>query len=163
MNHAAAKTSSATPEQRLKELGLNLPEAAIPAANYVPFTVSGNVAYISGQLPAWQGKMFKTGQLGKEVTVPEGQETAKICALNVLAHLKNACGGELSRVTKVLKIEVLVNSAPGFAEQHVVANGASNLIAEAFGDKGKHARVAYGVAGLPLNVAVEVAATFEIR
>lgn len=148
---------------RIEELGIVIPQVTAPAAAYVPYTISGNIVFVSGQLPMKDGKPFKTGHLGKNVSVAEGQEAAKVCALNILAHLKNACGGSLDRVKKTLKLEILVAATPDFTEPHVVANGASQLILDVFGDeRGKHARVAYGVATLPLGVAVEVAATFEI-
>ena len=151
-------------EQRLSELSIKLPEATKPPAKYVPYTISGNTVFVSGQLPLLEGKMQVAGQLGKDVSIEQGQQTAKNCGLNMLAHLRAACNGDLDRVKKVLKLEILVSSAPGFIEQHVVANGVSNFIVDLFGDEvGSHARVAYGVAGLPLGAAVEVAGTFEIK
>jgi len=159
----AAKANSNSTEDRIKELGIEIPVVSAPAAAYVPYTISGNIVYISGQLPMKDGKAFKTGLLGKNVSVEEGQQTARVCGLNILGHLKNACEGNLDKVKKVLKLEILVASTPEFTEPHVVANGASQLILDVFGkERGSHARVAYGVATLPLGVAVEVAATFEI-
>lgn len=149
-------------ESRLEELNINLPESVAPAAAYVPYKVSGNQVVISGQLPLVDGKPFKTGHLGNDVSVEDGQATAKVCAINVLSHLKAACGGDLEKVTQAVKLEILVAATPDFTEPHVVANGASQLIIDVFGDKGKHARVAYGVSTLPMGVAVEVAATFDI-
>lgn len=165
MNEQALKAvDGGDVEQRLEQKGITLPQVSAPAAAYVPFTVSGNTVFISGQLPFKDGELFKTGILGKDVSLEEGQETAKVCALNVLAHLKNACGGDLNKVSKALKLEILVAATPDFTDPHVVANGASQLILDAFGEeKGKHARVAYGVSTLPMGVAVEVAATFEIN
>lgn len=149
--------------ERLKELNITLPEVSAPAAAYVPYRVSGNQVLISGQLPFQDGALYQTGLVGKDVTLEEGQETARVCGLNILAHLKNACGGDLNKVQKLLKLEILVAVAPGFTDAHLVANGVSQLMLDVFGkDKGSHARVAYGVASLPMNAAVEVAATVEI-
>lgn len=163
MSAELASVKSDSAENRLKELGIKLPEVSNPAAAYVPYTVSKNTAFISGQLPFKDGALAAKGILGKDVTVEQGQEIARICALNVLAHLRNACGGNLDKVTKTLKLEILVASTPEFTDPHLVANGASQLILDVFGKgKGSHARVAYGVATLPMGVPVEVAATFEI-
>ncbi len=150
-------------ERNLQAKGIELPEVSAPAAAYVPYTTSGKAVFISGQLPFKDGSMFKTGHLGKDVSLEEGQETAEVCAVNILAHLKNACEGDLNKVAKVLKLEILVAATADFTDPHLVANGASQLILDAFGkEKGSHARVAYGVATLPMGAAVEVAATFEL-
>lgn len=150
-------------EKRINDANINLPEVSAPAAAYVPYSISGNTVYISGQLPMINSEFTAIGHLGKNVSIEEGQKTAKDCVLNVVAHLKNAVGGDLDKVKNVLKLEILVASTPEFTEPHIVANGASKLILEIFGDDiGSHARVAYGVATLPFGVAVEVAATFEI-
>ncbi len=150
-------------DTKLKELNIQLPEVATPAAAYVPYTISGNVVFISGQLPFAEGKLFRTGHLGRDVSLEDGQRTAAVCGLNILAHLKNACRGDLDRVKKILKLEILVAAAADFQNPHVVANGVSELMLGAFGEEiGSHARVAYGVASLPMNAAVEVAATIEI-
>ena len=125
----------ASAAQKLEELNITLPNAAAPAAAYVPYTVSNNVAYISGQLPFQNGELAKTGIVGKDVSLEEAQEVAKVCALNVLGHVKSACGGDLDKVKRVLKLEILVAATPEFTEPHVVANGASNLIKEVFGDR----------------------------
>lgn len=151
-------------EQNLQASGIIVPEVSAPAAAYVPYKIIGNQVVISGQLPFKDGALAQTGHVGKDVSVAQGQETAKICALNVLAHLKNACGGNLDRVKQAVKLEILVSCPPDFTEPHVIANGASELIIAAFGEeKGKHSRVAYGVSSLPMGVSVEVAATFEIQ
>lgn len=150
-------------EAKLAEKGLILPEAALPAANYVPTTVSGNIVYVSGQLPMKDGKPQGIGKLGREFNVEQGQEIARQCALNVLAHVKATLGGDLTRVTKVLRLGIFVASAEGFTDQPKVANGVSDLIVELFGDKGKHARAAVGVSELPFGVAVEVEATIEFK
>jgi enamine deaminase RidA (YjgF/YER057c/UK114 family) len=153
-----------TIEERLKAANIVIPEAPrAPTVNYIPYTTTGNVVFISGQLPFVDGKIFTTGQLGKGVSLEDGQATARVCAINVLTHIKTACGGDLSRVKKVLKLEVLVAAVSTFHEPHVVANGASQVMKDVFGAEiGSHARVAYGVSVLPLDAAVEVAATFEI-
>ena len=150
-------------EARLKELGIELPQAAAAAAAYVPYTISGNVVYISGQLPLINGKIEHTGVVGTQFNVDEAAKIAHICAVNLIAQLKNACDGNLEKLRRVLKLTVFVNSAQGFSQQHLVANGASNLIREVFGDKGAHARSAIGVYGLPLGVPVEVEGIFEIE
>lgn len=147
---------------RLKELGITLPAAAAPAANYVPYVISGNMLYLSGQLPIEDGKVAVTGHLGKNVDVPGGQRAAELCAINILAQANAALGGDLSRIRRVVKLNGFVASAPEFVEQHLVINGASNLIANVLGEAGKHARAAVGMACLPLNAAVEIDAVIEI-
>lgn len=149
-------------EARLKELGITLPVAGTPLANYVPYVVSGSLVFISGQLPSKDGGMSATGQVGKEVTIEQAAEAAKLCALHLIAHLKNACGGDLDRVRRVIRLGGFVNAGPEFGDHPKVVNGASNLMVEVFGDAGKHARVAAGFAGLPFRAAVEVEGTFEI-
>lgn len=149
-------------EARLKELGHTLPVAAAPAANYVPYVISGNLLYVSGQLPMESGKIAVTGHLGKNVDVPTAQRAAEFCAVNILAQVKAALNGDLSKIRRIVKLNAFVASAPEFTEQHLVVNGASNLIAEVLGDAGKHARAAVGVAALPLNAAVEIDAIVEI-
>lgn len=149
-------------EARLKDLGYTLPAAAAPAANYVPFTISGNLLYISGQLPMEAGKVAVTGHVGRDVQIPEAQKAAELCAVNILAQVKAALKGDLSKVRRVLKLNGFVASVPEFTEQHLVINGASNLIAHVLGDAGKHARAAVGMAALPFNAAVEIDAIVEI-
>ncbi len=149
-------------EARLKELGYTLPAAAAPAANYVPFTISGNLLYISGQLPMESGKIAVTGHVGRDVDVATAQKAAELCAVNILAQIKAALNGDLSKVRRVLKLNGFVASVPEFIEQHLVINGASNLIANVLGDAGKHARAAVGMASLPFNAAVEIDAIVEI-
>lgn len=150
-------------EKKLQALGITLPVATMPAANYVPYTVMGSTVFISGQLPMLDGKPQYIGKLGKTVSMEDGQKCARICGLNILAHLKNACGGDLDRVQKCLRLGVFVNSAEDFLDHPKVANGVSDFMVEIFGDKGKHARFAVGVAQLPFGVAVEADATFEIK
>ena len=150
-------------EGRLKELGIVLPQAAAPAANYVPYVISGNLLYLSGQLPMENGKLAQTGQLGAGVTTAEGQRAAELCAINILAQAKAALGDDLSRIVRVIRINCMVSSTPDFYEQHLVANGASNLLAEVLGDAGKHSRTAVGMAALPLNASVEIDAILEVK
>ncbi|MBY5880431.1 RidA family protein [Rhizobium ruizarguesonis] len=147
---------------RLIEMGITLPEAAAPAANYVPYVISGNLLYISGQLPLEGGKVAVSGHLGKTVDVAAGQRGAELCAINILAQAKAALGGDLGRIRRVVKLNGFVASAPDFIEQHLVINGASNLIAGVLGEAGKHTRAAVGMAALPLNAAVEIDAIMEI-
>ncbi|OAV49945.1 hypothetical protein A6U98_14985 [Rhizobium sp. WYCCWR10014] len=147
---------------RLIEMGITLPEAAAPAANYVPYVISGNLLYISGQLPLEGGKVTVSGHLGKTVDVAMGQRGAELCAINILAQAKAALGGDLGRIRRVIKLNGFIASAPDFVEQHLVINGASNLIAGVLGEAGKHARAAVGMAALPLNAAVEIDAIMEI-
>lgn len=154
---------SAAIESRLKELGIELPVAAVPVANYVSYAISGNTLYISGQLPLEGGKVAVTGLVGAEVDVASAQRAAELCAINVLAQAKAALGGDLGRIRQVLKLNGFIASAPGFVEQHVVMNGASNLVANVLGQPGKHARAAVGTAALPLNAAVEIDAIMEIE
>lgn len=151
-----------TIEMRLKALGITLPAAAAPAANYVPFTKAGNLLFVSGQLPLKDGKLVSTGLLGRDLDVAAGREAARHCAINILAQAK-AAAGSLDKVKSVLRISVLVASTPDFTEQHLVGNGASDLLAEVLGEAGKHSRVAVGMASLPLNAPVEVESILEIE
>jgi len=149
-------------EQRLAELGHSLPVAAAAAASYVPWAVSQRLVWIAGQLPMQDGKPSLTGKLGAGVTIDAAQQAAGRCALNILAQLKNACGGDLDKVARCVKLVGFVNSAPDFTEHHKVVNGASDLIVAAMAEAGKHARSAVGVAALPFDAAVEVEAVFEL-
>ena len=148
-------------EARLKELAIDLPQAAAPVANYVPVVISGNQAWLAGQVTIWNGEFRHKGQLGRDIAVEEGKAAARLCALNILAQLRAALG-DLDRVKRCLKLNVFVNSVPDFTDQPSVANGASDLMVEVFGEAGKHARSAIGVAQLPRGVSVEVDAVFEI-
>ena len=152
---------SAEIENRVQELGYTIPVAAAPAANYVPFVISGSILHISGQLPMADGKIAVTGHLGDTVDVATGQKAAELCAVNLLAQAKAALG-ELSRIKRIIKINGFVASKPDFVEQHLVINGASNLLVGALGEAGKHARAAVGMAALPMNAAVEIDAIVEI-
>ncbi|MGH6942602.1 MAG: RidA family protein [Geminicoccaceae bacterium] len=149
-------------ERRLLERGLELPPAAAPAGSYVPYTISAKLRFVSGQLPVRNGKVAITGRLGESVGLEQGQEAARLCALNLLAQAKSACAGDLDRLARCLRLGGFVASTPDFTEHAKIVNGASDLIALAMGDAGKHARLAVGCAGLPLDAAVEVEATFEL-
>jgi enamine deaminase RidA (YjgF/YER057c/UK114 family) len=145
---------------RLKELGIELPEVAKPLASYVPAVRSGNLVYTSGQLPTQAGKLAATGKVGAGVTPEQGKGFARICALNALAAVDSLVG--VDSVTQVVKVVGFVASAPGFNGQPGVINGASDLLAEVFGDRGSHARSAVGVAELPLDSPVEVELVVEV-
>jgi enamine deaminase RidA (YjgF/YER057c/UK114 family) len=150
-------------EKRLKELGIALPQAGAPAANYVPFVRTGDLLFISGQLPIWNGERRFKGKLGAGIAIAQGQEAARLCGLNILAHLQNALGGDLDRVVRCVRLGGFVNSTPDFSEQPQVVNGCSNLMVEVLGDQGRHARTAVGVNVLPFDLAVEVESLFEVR
>jgi enamine deaminase RidA (YjgF/YER057c/UK114 family) len=152
---------SDTIEKRLEGLGVTLPVPAAPAANYLPYAQTGKLLLTAGQLPLRDGKLLVTGLLGRDVDVTTGKEAAKYCAVNILAQARAALGS-LDRITRVVKITVFVASTPDFTEQHLVANGASDFLAEALGDAGKHARSAVGTASLPLNAPVEIEAIIEV-
>ncbi|MTJ79763.1 MAG: RidA family protein [Telmatospirillum sp.] len=148
-------------EARLAELGIALPVAAAPAANYVSYVISGNQLVLSGQLPAKDGKLACLGRLGDGVSVEDGYQGARLCGINLIAQMKAALG-DLDRVKRVVRLGGFVNCAPGFTDQPKVVNGASDLMVEVFGDAGRHARSAVGAPALPLGVAVEVDAIVEI-
>ena len=149
-------------EQRLQEIGIMIPDAPSPAANYLPFTRTGNLIFVSGQVPFVNGELEVTGTVGKNASVEDAQGQAKICAINLLAQLKVACGGDLDRVVQVVKLGAFVASADNFFDQPIVVNAASDLMVEAFGDAGRHARFAVGTNALPLNCLVEIDGVFEI-
>lgn len=149
-------------DKLLAEKKIELPRAAAPVANYVPVVRAGNLAFVSGQVTVWNGEFRFIGKLGKEFAIEQGQQAARICGLNILAQLKAALDGDLDRVKRCVRLGVFVNSVDDFTDQPKVANGVSDLMVEVFGDAGKHARAAVGVNVLPLNVAVEVEAVFEI-
>lgn len=148
-------------EAKLTQLGLTLPDAPPPAANYVPYVVTGKLVFVAGQVSRGPGG-FVTGKLGKDLTVAQGQAAAKVCALNILAQVKAACGGELDRVVRCVKVGGFVNCLDSFQEQPQVINGCSDLFVQVLGDKGRHARFAVGANILPFNAAVEIDAVFEI-
>lgn len=147
---------------RLKELGIDLPQLAAPVANYVPFTLSGGTLYISGQLPVKDGQIVK-GLLGGDMDAEKGMEAARLCAINIIAQANAALGGDLDRVVRCLRLGGFVASTAAFFDHPKVINGASDLIVDVFGGAGKHARAAVGVAALPLGAAVEVDAIFEVK
>ena len=149
-------------DRKLEELGLTLPEAAAPVAAYVPVVEAGGMLHLSGQLPFKDGQLV-TGRLGDGVSLEEGQDAAKLCGLMVVAQVKKHLGGDLSRVKRIVKLGVFVNSHGDFTDQPKVANGASELMQDVFGEAGRHARSAVGVPVLPLGVAVEVDAVVQIR
>ena len=149
-------------DKRLADLKIELPKAAAPVANYVPAAISGKLVFVSGQVTVWNGEFKYVGRLGEAFSIEEGQAAARLCGLNVIAQLRAALDGDLDRVRRCVKLGVFVNSADGFTDQPKVANGVSDLMVEVFGEAGRHARFAVGVNMLPLNVAVEVDAVFEI-
>jgi enamine deaminase RidA (YjgF/YER057c/UK114 family) len=147
-------------EDRLAELNITLPEAAAPAANYVPFVMSGNQLYISGQIPMGANGLEYIGKLGDNTSVEDGQAAARLCAVNILAQAKSALG-DLEKIKRLVKLVGFVNSTPDFTDQPKVINGASDFMVAVLGDKGPHARSAVGVAALPFGVAVEIEAIIE--
>ena len=148
-------------EENLKKHGIELESPSTPAANYIPYTIVGNLVFISGQLPLNSTGELTKGKIGKELNLEQGQEAAKFCALNIIAQLKKICGS-LDKVKGCVKITGYVNSIDSFTDQPKVINGASDLISKIFGDKGKHTRAAVSVNSLPLGVAVEIEGIFEI-
>ncbi|MEJ1991944.1 MAG: RidA family protein [Maritimibacter sp.] len=149
-------------ETHLAELGVTLPDAPAPAANYVPYVVVGDTVYVSGQISASNGEMIK-GKLGDDMSVEEGAAAAKACAISLLAQVKAACGGDLDQLVRVVKLTGFVNSTADFGDQPKVINGASDFLAEALGDAGQHARSAVSAASLPFGVAVEIEGIFRIK
>lgn len=147
-------------EERLKMLGIELPPTPKPAANYIPSVISGKLVFVSGQVPITPDGLKFVGKVGREFTVEEGQQAARICAINILANLNGTLGG-LDKVGRMVKLTGFVNAVPDFKEPQVVVNGASDLIVEVLGERGRHARSAIGVGTLPRGVAVEVEAIAE--
>jgi len=148
--------------RRLAEIGVTLPTPAKPVANYVPWVHTGNLVFISGQGPIADGKILYQGRLPDTVSPEDGIKSARLCAINVVAQLREACGGDLDRVKRIVKLVGFVNAAPDFADHPKIVNGASDLMVEIFGDKGRHARSAVGSPSLPFNISVEVEAIVEI-
>jgi enamine deaminase RidA (YjgF/YER057c/UK114 family) len=162
-NPAQEFTMAGQIDARLKELGIILPSPAAPVASYVPFVRTGNLIFTAGQVTfGADGKLAFLGKLGRDFGIDEGKRAAELCALNILAHLKTACDGDLDRVRRVVKLVGFVNATPDFTDHPKVVNGASELIVNVFGDRGRHARSAVGVGSLPLGVACEVEAVAEI-
>lgn len=149
-------------EAKLAELGVTLPDAPAPAANYVPYVVSGNMVYVSGQISADENGLI-TGTLGDDMDVEAGAAAAKRCAMGLLAQVKAACGGDLDRLTRIVKLGAFVNSTADFTQQPQVVNGASDFLVAVLGDAGRHARSAVSSPSLPLGVAVEIDGVFEIK
>lgn len=150
-------------EENLARLGLQLPDAPAPAANYVPYVISGNLIYISGQLPMLDGKLQMTGKVGVDVSIESAAGQARICAVNLLAQLKAAVNGDWGRVARVVKLGGFVACSDDFTSQPEVMNGASDLMVEVFGEAGRHARFAVGTNSLPRNAPVEVDGIFELQ
>lgn len=147
---------------RLQALQINLPPVSIPAAAYVPFVQTGNLVFLSGHIARKDAQAW-TGQLGANISTEEGKQAARAVAVDLLGTLQAACGGDLNRVQRIVKVMSLVNSTPTFTEQHLVTNGCSELLAEVFGDQGKHARSAFGVAQIPMGACVEIELIAEIK
>lgn len=150
-------------QTRLQQLDLKLPDAAPPAANYVPYVLSGNTLYIAGQIPFLNGERAHVGRLGENMGIEAGQMAARACALNILAQLLAAVSGDESKILRCIKLGGFVNCTPDFDQMPAVINGASDLMAHVLGERGKHARVAVGAPSLPFGVAVEIDAIFEIK
>jgi len=148
-------------DARLAELGITLPDAPAPAAAYVPYVVTGDLVFVSGQI-SMDADGLRTGKVGKGVSTEQAKDAARLCGLALLAQLKNAAGGDLDRVAQVVKLTGFVNAVPKFADHPEVINGASELMAEVFGDKGQHARATVGSSSLPRNVQVEVEGIFRL-
>ena len=150
-------------DRRLRELGIELPQPSAPGANYVPFVRTGSLLVITGQLSQWNGERRYVGKLGREFGVEEGQQAARLCALNLIAHARPALGGNLDNIARTVRLAGYVNGTPEFTAHSQVMNGASDLFVQIFGEAGRHTRIAVGVNALPYDVAVEVEAMFEIR
>lgn len=148
-------------EARLAGMGVTLGDATAPAANYVPFVQVGETLYVSGQISMENGQMI-TGKIGADMSVEDGAAAARVCAINLLAQVKAACGGDLDRLVRVVKLTGFVNSTPEFGDQPKVINGCSDFLVEALGDAGRHARSAVSAGALPFNVAVEIEGIFQI-
>ncbi|HZW19876.1 RidA family protein [Noviherbaspirillum sp.] len=147
--------------EKLKALNIELPAVAAPAASYVMFAQTGNTVFLSGHIAKKDGKPW-VGQLGKDIGTEEGKQAARAVAIDLMATLQAAAGGDLNRVKRIVKVMSLVNSTPDYIEQHLVTNGASDLLGEVFGEKGKHARSAFGVAQVPLGACVEIELIAEL-
>ncbi len=150
-------------DKRLAELGIVLPTPAQPVATYVPWVKTGNLVYISGQGAMKDGKLQYTGRVGDTLSIEDAIASARLTGINIISHLRDACGGDLDRVKRIVKLLGLVNCTPAFGEHPKVINGASDLMVEVFGDKGRHARSAVGAPSLPFGLSVEVEAIVEIE
>jgi enamine deaminase RidA (YjgF/YER057c/UK114 family) len=149
-------------DAKLVELGITLPAPMAPVANYVPFVITGDLVFVSGQVPAVDGKVGVAGKVGEGVSIEDGQRAARLCFINVITHLKVACGGDLDRVQQVIRLGGFIASPPAFTQHAMVMNGASDLAVAIFGNAGRHARTTIGVPALPLDAAVEVEGIFRI-
>jgi enamine deaminase RidA (YjgF/YER057c/UK114 family) len=149
-------------DKRLAELGITLPVPAKPVANYVGWVRTGNLVYTAGQVSLKDGKIEYQGKVGSDYSVEDAQKAARMCAINIIAQIKEACDGDLDRVRRIVKLVGFVNAVPEFTDHPKVVNGASDVMVEVFGDRGKHARSAVGSGSLPINVAVEVEAIAEV-
>jgi enamine deaminase RidA (YjgF/YER057c/UK114 family) len=161
--HSGEFTMTDSLAQRVQQLGLSLPTPSQPIANYVNHVISQNQLFISGQIPLLDGKPAFIGRLGESISDEEGANAAELAALGLLAQLRNALGDDLSKLVRIIRLGVFIASAPDFPRQGAVANGASNLLVNALGEKGRHVRTAVGVSSLPGGVAVEIDAIFELR
>jgi enamine deaminase RidA (YjgF/YER057c/UK114 family) len=150
-------------DMKLAELGITLPRPMPPIANYVPYTVTGNLVVVSGQVPAVDGRIAVTGKVGNGLSLDQGVAAARLCFINVLVHLKAACGGDMDRVKRVVRLGGFIASPPEFTSHAQVMNGASDLAVAVFGEAGRHARTTIGVPALPADAAVEVEGLFEIN
>jgi enamine deaminase RidA (YjgF/YER057c/UK114 family) len=150
-------------ETRLAELGLAIPEAAAPAANYVPYVLAGSLLHVAGQITMKNGNIEFVGRVGRDFGVDEAYQAARLCGINLIAQAKAACGGDLDKVRRVVKLGGFVNCTADFTDHPKVVNGASDLMVEVFGDAGRHARFAVGAPSLPFNVAVEIDGIFELE
>lgn len=150
-------------ENKLAELGIDIPTPVAPVANYVPYVVSGKLVSVSGQIPMKDGKLAFEGKVGQEVSVEDACAAARLCGLNIIAQLKAACDGDLNRVKRIVKLGGFVNGTDSFGGQPQIINAASDLMVEVFGEAGRHSRSAVGTNGLPLNVPVEIDALVEIE
>ena len=148
--------------EKLKSLGVELPQPVKPVANYVPWVKSGNLVFISGQLPLVHGKIGCTGHLGNNASIEQGAAEARQCAINLIAQMRDACDGDLNKVKRIVKITGFVASTTSFADHASVMNGASNFFVDVFGEIGRHARSSVGMASLPLNTLVEIEAIIEV-
>ena len=153
---------SSSPKENLEKLGVTLPTPVAPVANYVPYTQSGTLYSISGQIPMENGELPFTGKVGVDISEDDGYKAARLCAINIIAQINNICGGDLARVRKIVKLGAFVNCADGFGNQPEVVNGASDFMVEIFGDIGKHSRSAVGTNALPRNVSVEIDCLVDI-
>jgi enamine deaminase RidA (YjgF/YER057c/UK114 family) len=153
---------SDTFSERLQAMGLELPRAAAPAGAYVPWVRSGALLFVAGQLPVWNGELRYRGRIGTDLTLTQGQAAARLCALNVLAQVRDACAGDLSRLQRAVRLNGFVQTSPDFSDHPQVLNGASDLLLALLGDAGRHTRVAIGAVSLPRGAAVEIDGIFEL-